>query len=315
MTERISVMVRSMTWESDGVLSVTFVDPDGGALPSWEPGAHIDLVIPAVGERQYSLCGDPGDDSRWRIGVLREPKSRGGSAYVHTALRPGQVISVTLPGNNFRLVEAQRYVFIAGGVGITPILPMIAAAEDAGREWTLTYGGRRKASMAFTEELASHGDKVTLWPEDQHGHMDLDTLLVPQSDTAVYCCGPEGLLAGVEQRCAAWPSDSLHVERFSAKALTEEQRNYTGAFGVVLSASGRTITVPPELSILGALEAEGIFPASSCMEGTCGTCETKVLEGIPDHRDSLLTDDERAANDTMFICVSREKSEKLVLDL
>lgn len=315
MAAQLPVLVRSMRWESDGVLSVTLVDPEGGELPTWEPGAHTDVVIPGVGERQYSLCGDPADTSGWRIGVLREPRSRGGSEYVHTALRPGQTIAVTLPSNNFALAPAKKYVFIAGGVGITPILPMIAAAEAAGADWSLTYGGRQEASMAFTDELSPYGEKVTLWPEDQHGFMDLDTILRPQSDTAVYCCGPEPLLNAVEQRCAAWPSDSLHVERFAAKALTEEQRNNTGVFDVVLSASGRTITVPLELSILGALEAEGIFPPSSCLEGTCGTCETAVLEGIPDHRDSLLTDDERAANDTMFICVSRAKSEKLVLDL
>jgi len=299
---------------ADGVVALTLREVGDHPLPPWAPGAHVDLVLGEAPTRQYSLCGDPADHHVWRLGVLRDPNGRGSSLYVHDQLQVGDTIRVRGPRNNFELVPSPRYVFIAGGIGITPILTMIQKAEAAGADWRLVYGGRHHASMAFLDELAQFGGRVTVWPQDEKGLIDLDTLLgVPQADTLVYCCGPEPLLAAVEQRCATWPARSLHVERFSAKPLTEPAR--ADAFEVVLAQSELTLTIPPDRSILDVVEEAGVGVLSSCAEGTCGTCETPVLEGEPDHRDSVLDDEEKAANDCMMICVSRACSARLVLDL
>jgi ferredoxin-NADP reductase len=299
---------------AEGVVVLDLRDPAGAELPAWEPGAHVDLRLPGGLTRQYSLCGDPADRSVWRIGVLREPESRGGSRHVHEELHEGEEVDVRGPRNHFPLVPAPRYVFIAGGIGITPILPMIAAADAAGARWELHYGGRSRRSMAFLESLEQVSGHLTLHPQDEVGLIDLDALLrAPQPDTLVYCCGPEPLLVAVEQRCADWPPGTLHLERFAPKDVGEPV--LTGAFEVELSLSGRTLTVPPDRSILSVVEEAGVQVLSSCQEGTCGTCETAVLAGEVDHRDSLLTPDEQAANDTMFICVSRAACPKLVLEL
>ena len=212
-------------------------------------------------------------------------------------------------------MPSPRYVFIAGGIGITPIMPMAAAAERAGAEWEFHYGGRSRTSMAFVEALdAAHGPRASLHPQDEVGLLDLDRILgTPQRDTVVYCCGPEPLLRAVEQRCADWPPGTLHVERFAPKDVGKPV--LTGAFEVELATSRRTLTVLPEKSILQVVKEAGDAVLSSCQEGTCGTCETGVLEGAVDHRDSLLTLEEQAANDTMFICVSRAAGPRLVLEL
>ncbi|MFF5367411.1 PDR/VanB family oxidoreductase [Streptomyces sp. NPDC013187] len=304
------LVVASRDFAADGVLALTLCHPLGEPLPAWEPGAHVD-VLPAPGlERQYSLCGDPADRSAWRIAVLRERPGRGGSAHVHEQLGEGGKVRVRGPRNNFRLEPAPRYRFVAGGIGITPILPMLAAAEAAGADWTLLYGGRTRGSMAFAEELGRYGDRVTMAPEDESGLLDLPSVLddVPEG-TLVYCCGPGPLLDAVEARC---PSGVLRVERFQPK---EQESEANTAFEVELAQSGRTLTVAPDVSVLDAVRAAGVEVLYSCTEGTCGTCETDVLDGEPDHRDSVLTEDERAAGETMMICVSRCRGKRLVLDL
>ncbi|MET9813043.1 PDR/VanB family oxidoreductase [Streptomyces sp. NPDC006355] len=295
---------------ADGVLALTLRHPLGEPLPAWEPGAHVDVLLGPGLERQYSLCGDPADRTAWRIAVLREPDGRGGSAHVHERVAEGDKIRVRGPRNNFRLEPAPRYRFVAGGIGITPILPMVAAAEAAGAEWTLLYGGRTRDSMAFGEELARYGDRVTIAPEDETGLLDLPSVLddVPE-DTLVYCCGPGPLLDAVEARC---PSGVLRVERFRPK---EQETGDATEFEVELARTGRTLTVSPDVSVLDAVRAAGVEVLYSCTEGTCGTCETDVLDGEPDHRDSVLTDEERAAGETMLICVSRCRGKRLVLDL
>jgi ferredoxin-NADP reductase len=305
---------------AEGVAVLELRDPTGGDLPAWSPGAHVDLNLPGGMVRQYSLCGDPQDRSVWQVGVLREPAGRGGSAFVHDEVAEGAEIDVRGPRNNFELAPSPRYVFIAGGIGITPILPMAAAAEEAGAEWEFHYGGRSRASMAFLDALdalearTGHGLRVTLHPQDEVGLIDLQRILgTPRPDTLVYCCGPEPLLTAVEGICADWPAGALHVERFSPKEQGE--RVLSGDFEVELTLSGRTLTVPPDKSILEVVEEAGIPVLSSCQEGTCGTCETPVLAGEVDHRDSLLSPDEQAANDAMFICVSRAACPKLVLEL
>ena len=308
------VRVAAKDVAAEGVVALTLHEVDGHPLPPWAPGAHVDLILDDAPTRQYSLCGDPADHHSYRLGVLRDPNGRGGSLHVHDRLRAGDTVRIRGPRNNFELVTSPRYLFIAGGIGITPILTMIAAAEAAGADWRLVYGGRQRASMAFLEELARYGDRVTVCPQDEVGLLDLDTLLgTPLEDTLVYCCGPEPLLAAVEERCSTWPRRALHVERFSAKPLTEPAR--AEAFEVVLARSELTVTVPPDRSILEVVEDAGVGVLSSCAEGTCGTCETPVLEGEPDHRDSVLDEDERQAGACMMICVSRSCSSRLVLDL
>lgn len=299
---------------ADGVVALTLRHPLGGQLPDWAPGAHVDLVLGPDLERQYSLCGDPADRTAWRVAVLREPDGRGGSAYVHQRLRPGATVRVRGPRNHFPLQPAARYRFVAGGIGITPILPMLAAAEAAGADWTLLYGGRTRGSMAFTGELARYGDRVTTAPQDETGLLDLGPVLdgLPD-DTLVYCCGPGPLLDAVEGRC---PAGVLRMERFQPRdrPAGEEAVEET-EFEVELARSGRTLTVAPDVSVLAAVRAAGVEVLYSCAEGTCGTCETDVLEGTPDHRDSVLTEEERESGETMLICVSRCRGERLVLDL
>ncbi|SDN96989.1 cytochrome P450 [Geodermatophilus sp. DSM 45219] len=307
-------LVAAKREEADGVVSLDLRETGDRPLPAWEPGAHVDLVLDGAPTRQYSLCGDPADHHGYRLGVLRDPDGRGSSRFVHDRLSVGDRVRVRGPRNNFPLVSSPRYLFIAGGIGITPVLPMIRAAEAAGADWELVYGGRRRASMAFLDELARYGDRVSVRPQDETGLLDLDGLLgTPRPDTLVYCCGPEPLLAAVERRCAGWPRGALHVERFAPRPQAEPAR--AEAFEVVLERSERTLTVPPDRSILSVVEEAGVGVLSSCAEGTCGTCETGVLEGVPDHRDSVLTDEEREANDCMMICVSRARTDRLVLDL
>jgi len=289
----IDVVVAAKEVVADDVVSLTL---SGASLPSWTPGAHIDLESRLGLVRQYSLCGTPGDPA-WRVAVLREPDGRGGSAYVHDALAVGDRVRVSEPRNTFPLEPASSYLFIAGGVGITPILPMIAAVGDA--PWRLLYGGRTWESMAFLPSLAEYGDRVCARP----GLIDLSEV---DSGATVYCCGPEPLLAAVEARC---DPARLHVERFTPRPVNGSP------FEVELAQSGRVVPVPADRSILSALLDAGVEVLSSCQEGTCGTCETDVLAGTPEHHDSLLTEDERAAGETMMICVSRSAGGRLVLDL
>ena len=308
------VRVGAKSIVADGVAALTLSEIDGQPLPRWEPGAHVDLILDGVATRQYSLCGDPSDQRSWRLGILRDPLGSGGSLHVHDKLEAGDIVRVRGPRNNFPLAASRRYLFIAGGIGITPMLPMIKAASAAGAEWQLVYGGRQRASMAFLDELAAYGDRVRVWPQDEKGFLPLSELLgEPQPDTVVYCCGPEPLLNAVEQGCASWPKGSLHVERFVPKPLTEPV--LAEAFEVYLANSHLTLTVPPDRSILSVVDEAGVGVLSSCGEGTCGTCETAVLEGDPDHRDSVLDADQREAGDCMMICVSRSCTSRLVLSL
>ncbi|MGQ0845727.1 MAG: PDR/VanB family oxidoreductase [Sporichthyaceae bacterium] len=316
MEPEFEVLVKGKEVVADGVVRLVLVRPDGAELPGWLPGAHVDLMLGRELVRQYSLCGDPGDSSRYEVAVLREAAGRGGSAHVHDVLAEGEVVRVRGPRNNFALVPADRYLFVAGGVGITPIVPMLAAAAAAGRRFRLLYGGRTRDSMAFADALVGrYGDRVEICPQDERGLLDLDAALgESRDDTAVYCCGPEALLAAVEERCAAWPTGALHVERFAPKPIVANA-DADGPFEVELGSDGRIVPVPAGCSVLDALAEAGIAVNFSCAEGTCGTCETGVLAGVPDHRDSLLSQAERAANEVMFVCVSRSRTPRLTLDL
>lgn len=315
----VDVEVRRRDITAEGVVTLTLVDSGGAELPAWSPGAHVDLIMAPSLVRQYSLCGDTASRSEWQIGVLLDPDSRGGSQFVHDKLHEGAAVRVRGPRNHFPLVGSPRYLFIAGGIGVTPMVPMIAAAEAAGTDWSLLYGGRKRSSMAFVDELQRYGDRVTVCSRDEPHHTfrtNLGAALAePSENTLVYCCGPEGLLTAVEEACKSWPPHSLHMERFSAKALEEPAGGALESFEVECQRSGMTVTVPRDKTIYEVCEQAGVDVLGSCMEGVCGTCECDIVEGQGDHRDSVLNDAEKAANQSLMICVSRSLSERLVLDL
>lgn len=311
------VLVETVHEESAGVRSLSLIAADGRPLPDWAPGAHIDLVLDDGLERQYSLCGPRGDRSRWRVAVLRASESRGGSKWVHDRIRVGDNIRVRGPRNKFPLKTARKYVFIAGGIGITPLLSMIEELDATRPEtpWTLVYGGRHRESMAFLTELGHFGDRVEIWPEDERGLIDLDAVLgTPQFGTAIYCCGPEPLIKAVERLSRSWPPGSLHVERFQAPIITGAEASES-TFEVVATQSGVTAQVPAGQTIVDVLAGYGIDIPVSCGEGVCGTCETRVLEGIPEHRDAVLTEEQRASGEVITPCCSRSKTPRIVLDV
>lgn len=310
----LDLQVASRREVAEGVVELTLTDPTGAVLPAWAPGAHIDVVLNRGLTRQYSLCGDPAPGSPWRVAVLREPRSRGGSAYVHDTLDVGHTLRVRGPRNHFALEPSPRYQFIAGGIGITPIRAMVEAARSDGADWHLLYGGRSRASMAFLDELDGD-ERVTVWPQDERGLLDLDSVLgTPRTDTLVYCCGPGALLDAVEGRCGTWPRDSLRLERFVA-AVADPTTGGLDTFEVECAASGVTVDVARGTSVFDALEQAGVAVMGSCMEGICGTCEADVVEGTPDHRDAVLSRAERERGEVMMTCVSRALTRRLVLDL
>lgn len=344
----LALLVKQIAHEADGVLSMLLTDPDGRPLPPWQPGAHLELTLPSGLIRQYSLCGDPAAARRdhYRVAVLRERAGRGGSAEIHDTGLVGRVLRARGPRNRFQLVDAPRYVFIAGGIGITPILPMVRAVAATPADWTLHYGGRTRRSMAFLDDLAAiaaaasrQRAPLNVVPEDECGLLNLQRILDDiEPGTEVYCCGPAGLIAAVELACeTAGIADRLHFERFAADPDAASRRSVwpaaasaastanggepgvnpsgSDAFEVELRASGLTVRVDQDESILEAVRRALPDVASSCEEGICGTCEVRVLDGTPDHRDDILSESERAAGDTMFICVSRARTPRLVIDL
>lgn len=308
----IDLVVKRRRMAARGVLALGLAHADGSPLPSWAPGAHLDILLPDGMERQYSLCGDPADSGTWTIGVLREDAGRGGSAWIHDHLAEGAAVRVRGPWNHFGLVAAPSYRFVAGGIGITPLLPMIAAAHALGATWELDYAGRSRETMGFLDELAPYGDAVRVHAADEGSRVDLDAL-APAPGELVFSCGPKRMLDSLDAAAAAWPAGTLHVERFEARDVGEPVLDE--AFEVEFALSGVTVAVDPGTSILDAAEAAGAFVLSSCREGTCGTCETVVLEGEVDHRDSILSEAERAQNDRMMVCVSRAACPRLVLEL
>lgn len=311
----LEVVVARVRKESATVVSLTLADPSGAALPEWHPGSHVDLVLTEDLMRPYSLCGRA-EESTWRVGVLREPGSRGGSLYVHDHVREGDRLVVRGPRNNFPLVTAPSYLFIAGGIGVTPMLSMLRSVHAAGARWRFLYGGRTRDGMAFVDEVREHGDGVVIWPEDTHGFLPLrEEIEALPPEAVVYCCGPEPLIAAVEAVCSASERAAPLVERFAPKQLDETPAGGDRAFTVVLNSSGERYEVPVGRSIIEVFEENGIYADSSCQEGVCGTCEKRVIAGTIDHRDSLLSEAEKAANEFMMICVSRGTSDEIVLDM
>jgi ferredoxin-NADP reductase len=296
------------------VVLIALAAADGSRLPDWTPGAHVDLLLPNGMVRQYSLCGDRWNAHLYQLAVSRKSGGRGGSVYVNDCLKVGDTVVVGGVRNNFNLAPSQRYLFIAGGIGITPIVPMIKQAEMMATDWRLFYTGRSRQSMAFQGELAGCGDRVWVVPRDERNPVSLQSWLGPVDEAAkVYFCGPARLMADVSQLCANWPEHSLRSERFAAAPLPAPARSLP--FKVVLASTGVTVTVQPGISVLEAIRRAGLNVLSGCQQGLCGTCDTTVLAGFPDHRDSVLSDHDREAGDCMLICVSRSRSTRLVLDL
>ncbi|WUW24493.1 PDR/VanB family oxidoreductase [Streptomyces sp. NBC_01463] len=303
------LLVTERTEPADGVVRLRLEGPD---LPSWQPGAHLDLVLPSGLVRQYSLCGDPADTGAYTVATRLAEDGRGGSREVHALLHEGQEVEVRGPRNRFPLADAPAYLLVAGGIGITPILPMLHALAASGADWRLLYGGRSRATMPFLaeiEELGADGGRVTVVPQDEAGHPDIAAALADTAEgTAVHCCGPEPLMDAVA--AALPPGRTLHLERFAA---TGPDAAGSPPFEVELRRSGRTVPVAAGQSVLAAVRAELPHVAYSCEQGFCGTCQQRVLEGDIEHRDDLLSDAER--RDAMLICVSRCRGERLVLDL
>jgi ferredoxin-NADP reductase len=318
------LVVRSVRQEADGVRSFRLERPCGGALDPWSPGAHLEFTLPSGLVRHYSLCGDPEDRSGYVVAVLHQSAGRGGSREFHQHVTPGTALSVCGPRNHFPLIDAESYLFIAGGIGITPILPMVRSVAKAGKAFRIVYGGRSLTSMAFCGDIRGYGAAV-LVPEDTVGRIDIAGELARcPAGTQVYCCGPEPLLLAVGEACVGTARlGGLHFERFGSAAPAAVVGASVGpgcasasnAFEVELAKTGVTVLVDEESSILDKVLEVVPDQPWSCGEGYCGTCETKVISGDPEHADDILSAEERASNTVMMICVGRSRSRRLVLEI
>ncbi len=313
------LVVSEIVRETPSIVSVRLEAPDGTPLPPWAPGSHVDVQLITRHERQYSLCGDPADRRRYRIAVHREELSRGGSHYIHTFLRPGHRVWVRPPRNMFALAEAPRHLLIAAGIGITPLLSMAEALEARGEPFVLHYYASRRDEIAFATRLQrgfAHGRVLVHLSdagESPREHVPIE-LRAATSRDQLYLCGPTpfmdrfGALAGE----FGWSDGQIHREHFGA---LDSGRADDGTFEVQIASTGQRITVPAGRTIASALVAAGIEVGLSCEQGMCGACLTGVLDGEPDHRDSVLNDAERAANSRIAVCCSRSRSARLTLDL
>ena len=315
----MQVRIKRISFEAESINSFELVAPAGGDLVAFTAGSHIDLYLSNGMIRSYSLVNDPSERSRYVIAVNKDAASRGGSRFVHETLRAGDLITISHPRNNFVLQENTTHsIMIAGGIGITPLLSMIRRLKALGRSWELFYAARTRVAAAFLDELSGLRRDVQ---EELHLNFDqeptgsmLDLAAIVRNapgDAHLYCCGPVPMLEAFEAATRDRPAEQVHVEYFKAR----EKPAAEGGFEVKLARSNRTIKVGAGKTILNALLDAGIAVNYACTEGVCGTCETRVIEGIPDHRDLFLGKAEQAANKTIMICCSGSKSDALVLDL
>ena len=314
----LEIIGRDVVARDDNVIALTLAAPNGAVLPEWHPGAHLDLHLDSGRMRSYSLCGDPGDRRSYRIAVRRIPDGGGGSIEVHDTLNLGDTVSIRGPRNAFPLAlpgygsSARTLRFVAAGIGITPILPMLAMADRYGLEWTMIYCGRSPESIPFLDELARYGDKVTVRTDDVDGLPTMDELVGPypaaNAELAIYTCGPVPMLEGLRTHLADRGDIELHFERFSPPPILDGT-----AFDVTLNSTGETITVAADESVLTAIRAVRPGVPYSCQQGFCGTCKMRTTSGDVDHRDGLLTEPERAAG-YFLPCVSRCDSAELAVD-
>lgn len=315
----LQVRIARRVVEASDIVSLELVAPDGQALPAFSAGAHIDVEIRPGLVRQYSLCNDPVESHRYLIAVLRDPASRGGSIAVHDELAEGQVIRISAPRNHFPLVQARRSLLFAGGIGVTPILCMAEHLAQTGADFEMHYCARSADRAAFVERIAGSGfaDRVHLHFDDGEPAQKLDLAAVldaADGDAHLYVCGPGGFIDFVTEgaRSRNWSSERIHLEYFGGQKIDTSADD---EFEIKLARSGRIVKVPAARTVVAALRTAGVNVEVSCEQGVCGTCMTRVLEGVPDHRDHYFTDEEKAANDLFLPCCSRAKSKLLVLDL
>lgn len=314
MSQNLAMRIAAIREEALGIRSYVLESEDGSALPPFTAGAHIDVLLDNGMVRSYSLTSDPEDRKSYEIAVLRDASSRGGSAFVFDNLRVGSRLSVSRPRNHFPLDEAAPFsVLFAGGIGITPMLPMVWHLEALGREWKLYYSARSRAGAAFLNALLPLSSKVHFHCDEEcGGFLDIREIVrqLP-AGTHVYACGPKPMLAAFQDACSDLDPRAVHLEHFSAAEKVTESTS----FEVHLARTARTLKVEENVSILDRLLEEGLDIPYSCREGTCGECEVKVLDGVPDHRDVVLSKKKRAENKVMMICCSRARTESLTLDL
>lgn len=321
MTGILDVLIHARRQEADGVVSLD-LRAIGGDLPAFTAGAHIDVAVPLPGgavTRQYSLCNDPGESHRYLIGVGRDAASRGGSSWLCERAAPGDRLRISAPRNNFPLAEAAPHsVLVAGGIGITPLLAMARRLSALNRSWTLYLCAATPRRAAFLGDARALPGQVVPVFDGMPGVASLDLRAVAAAaapDTHLYCCGPEPMLRAFQAACAGRPAGTVHMEWFKASTDVPAPAGGERAFAVQLARSGRQIDVPVGTSILDALLGAGIEVAHSCCDGVCGTCETRVLTGRPDHRDAVLLGADAQAQDRIMVCVSRCHDDVLTLDL
>jgi ferredoxin-NADP reductase len=314
----LSLVVAAAEQIAPDVVLLRLRSHDGADLPPWAPGDHLELVLPSYRIRHYSLCGDPEDRSTYIVAVLRVSAGRGGSNEIHDTVTSGTALQVRGPRNNFALVEAPGYLFLAGGIGITPLLSMAERVAATDAPWQLIYGTRDRDAIVFAERLTGLGsDQVTFVPEHECGLPDFAGLISSTPEgTAIYCCGPAGMIKEIERICVdLGRRPDLHVERFGGQGSLAEVEGVNTEFELELAHTGVVLTVPPGLSALEVVQEVLPDHPYSCLGGQCGSCEVAVLAGEVDHRDEVLSDAEHAANSAMTLCVSRARSARLVIEL
>jgi len=316
----LSVRVTHKAVEAEDICTFELSSTGDGPLPAFSAGSHVDVQVPGGLTRQYSLCNDPAESHRYLIGVLRDAASRGGSVAMHEQVQEGSVLQISPPKNHFALAhEAPRHLLLAGGIGITPILCMAERLARLGAAFEMHYATRSRARTAFVDRIgaSSFASRVAFHFDDGAAPQKLDiaaVLAAQPEGTHLYVCGPKGFMDAVlgAARGSGWPEGRIHFEFFGAEVQVQAG---DGSFEVQLASSGRVISVAPEQTVLAALAAAGVVVPSSCEQGVCGTCLTRLISGTPDHRDQYLLPEEQAAGDQFLPCCSRAKSPRLVLDL
>lgn len=316
----LQVRVARKAVEALDIVTLELVAVEGQALPAFSAGSHVDVQLPNGITRQYSLCNDPQETHRYQIGVLRDAASRGGSAAVHDLVKEGDVLTISAPRNHFSLAhEAKKHLLLAGGIGVTPILCMAERLANTGADFQMHYATRAPERTAFRQRIAvsAFASRVQFHHDngDAAQRLDLQVLLQqPEPGTHLYVCGPKGFMDAVlnTARAAGWPEAQIHYEFFGAEVAKSDS---DASFEIKLASSGRIVMVPKDQTVVQALAAAGVDVMISCEQGVCGTCLTRVIEGVPDHKDSYLTPEEQAANDQFTPCCSRSKTPLLVLDL
>lgn len=323
----LSVHIASMQHAAEGVLALDLRPLESTVLPPFTAGAHIGVELPIQGDtsnpviRQYSLCNDPEENHRYVIAVGRDPQSRGGSIWIHEVLQPGDKLRISTPRNHFPLNQSATHsVLVAGGIGVTPLLAMARQLSKLGKAWSFYYCAKSSERAAFLEELQKLPGKVVPVFDGIPGGSPIDLTAVVGSAPAgahFYCCGPSSLMEAFEKACSHLPDEQVHVEWFKPRSFINSATTSTinSAFEIKLAKTGRSLSVPADQSILDVLIEAGVSVQHSCCDGVCGTCETRVLEGLPDHRDSVLLGDEAKCTDRMMVCVSRSTGPFLTLDL